>query len=399
MITVAQPTKERAKSGSKSPTVVGAKQAALATGNTLALRFGLIFGLLAMAVGAITTLIVIAKIAPGVAEKNIEAVQQGRIFGFSLTLFVTIVSAIFGFVLGGKLSSRIRELGQAVQKIGRGGGEVRIRVAGKDEVAGLGRSLQYLASDLTALMAEIARQEVQGGGALATMDQQVRQLRDRMLPPQLPAVAGYEVDGALSVGERGGLDYFDVVTAEGNTVCYLITGEGSNTMSVIAARMARDEVHRALAQGAMPRKALNQANKTLKQNLPAGACAKATLLQLSEDGAKLYQAGARTPLWICQRGEVLELAAEGLALGLDDGPVFEKSLRPQEVAISPGVRLVIVNDAGIRMAKLLELVGQHSSRHTAMFMNMVLGNLEQDAGEGGLREDVVLITAKRAGQV
>lgn len=79
--------------------------------------------------------------------------------------------------------------------------------------------------------------------------------------------------------------------------------------------------------------------------------------------------------------------------------MFEKSLRPQEVAISPGVRLVIVNDAGIRMAKLLELVGQHSSRHTAMFMNMVLGNLEQDAGEGGLREDVVLITAKRAGQV
>jgi hypothetical protein len=33
-----------------------------------------------------------------------------------------------------------------------------------------------------------------------------------------------------------------------------------------------------------------------------------------------------------------------------------------------------------------------------MFMNMVLGQLEQDAGEDGLREDLLLLTAKKAGQ-
>ena len=107
---------------------------------------------------------------------------------------------------------------------------------------------------------------------------------------------------------------------------------------------------------------------------------------------------ARAPLWICQRGETLELAAEGLALGLDDGPVFDRALRPQELQMSPGVRLVLVNEAGLRLEKLLELVGQHSPRHTAMFMNMVLGNLEQGAGDDGLREDVILITAKKAAQ-
>ena len=136
----------------------------------------------------------------------------------------------------------------------------------------------------------------------------------------------------------------------------------------------------------------------LKTNLPSGVCAKATLLQLRDGDAKLYQAGARSPLLICQRGEVLELNAEGIAIGLDDGPVFEKSLRPQEIAMSPGTRLVLGNDALHRSEGLLGLLRQHSPRHTNMFMNMVLGSIEQDAGEDGLREDVVLLTVKKAGQ-
>ena len=116
------------------------------------------------------------------------------------------------------------------------------------------------------------------------------------------------------------------------------------------------------------------------------------------DGCKLYQAGARTPLLICQRGDVLELNAEGIAIGLDDGPVFEKSLRPQEIAMSPGTRLVLGNDALLRTEGLLDLLRQHSPRHARMFMNVVLGTIEQDAGADGLREDVLLITVKRAGQ-
>ena len=94
---------------------------------------------------------------------------------------------------------------------------------------------------------------------------------------------------------------------------------------------------------------------------------------------------------------MLELNAEGIALGLDDGPVFEKSLRPQPIDMSPGVRLVFGNDALLRADDLLDLVPQHSPRHTNMFMNMLLGSIEQGAGDDGLREDVVLITVKKEG--
>ncbi|MCA8963700.1 MAG: SpoIIE family protein phosphatase [Planctomycetes bacterium] len=324
-------------------------------------------------------------------------VSRGWQVGLGLSALLAVLSAGTGWVLGGKIATRITDVGLGVSKLGRGGSEVRVRVAGDDEVAALGRAVQFLATDL----AELLRgQDEAGGVAHVSMDPQVRQLRDKVLPHGLGGVPGYEVDGALGAGSRGGLDYFDLVIGgdPAQTVLYVVSAEGHGALAVFACRLARDELHRALGTGATPRKSLAHVNKVLKNNLPAGCCAKASLLQITEGGAKLYQAGARSPLLICQRGEVLELNAEGLALGLDDGPVFEKSLRPQEVAMSPGIRLVLGNDALLRQEGVLDLLRQHSPRHTNMFMNMVLGSLEQDAGDDGLREDVVLLTVKKAGQ-
>ena len=44
---------------------------------------------------------------------------------------------------------------------------------------------------------------------------------------------------------------------------------------------------------------------------------------------------------------------------------------------------------------LREIVQAHSPKHTTPFMNLVLGQIESDAGKEGLREDLVLLTIKR----
>lgn len=372
-----------------------ARKGSKATGK-LATPLALTGGIVGLGGSLLVALAVVNNLAGYVPTAEQAAV--GKIWGIALLLaaVAAVASAAAGFVLGGRLGARITEIGLAVSKLGRGGVEVRVRDAGNDEIGALGRSVQYLASDLAALLAD---QEKQGGALHVSMDPMVKQLRDRVAPQRLAGAPGFEVDGALGNGSRGGLDYYDAVDQgpEG-TVIYHVGAEGHGALAVYACRAARDELQRALAQNATPRKALAHANKVLKQNLPAGCCAKASLLQLAEGNAKLYQAGVRAPLLICQRGDVLELNAEGIALGLDDGPVFEKSLRPQDIAMSPGTRLVLGNDALHRCDGLLDLLRTHSPRHTNMFMNMVLGSIEQDAGADGLREEILLITVKKAGQ-
>jgi len=322
-----------------------------------------------------------------------EAEVAGKAWGVGL-LLALVAAAIVAVVLytqASSLGTRVTDLALAVAKVGRRGADVRIRNAGNDEITALGRAVQYLASDTQALM----EQQGDAGGAPATVDPQVRELRDKVLPEYLAEVPGFELDGALEAGSRGGLDYFDAVAGDGGGVVFLVVGEGVGPISVLAGRMARDELMRAFQQGATPRKALAHTNRVLHKALPRGACAQATVLQLEGDEAKLYQAGSRVPLWICSGGEVSELSADGLALGLDEGPVFEKGLRPEKVPMPVGVRLVLTNDAGVRAQEFLDLVAEHSPKHTAAFMNMVLGGFASEVGE--LREDVVLITAKRSG--
>ena len=345
--------------------------------------------------GMLVTVAVVQNMSGATADP--DAISQGWMAGLGLSILSSVLCGAAAMVAGGKVATRIGDIGLAVSKLGRGGSEVRVRVSGNDEVSKLGQSVQYLATDLAALLSS----QEESGGAPVSMDPLVKQLRDKTVPQAPPRVPGYEVDAAMSSGSRGGLDYFDIVVSpedETQAVAYVVTAEGGGALAVYACRLARDELHRALDQGAMPRRALAHANKVMQKRLPSGACAVATLMQMSSGGCKLYQAGARTPVLICQRGEVLELNAEGIALGLDDGPVFEKSLRPQEIEMSPGVRLVFGNEALLRAEGLLELLPRHSPRHTNMFMNMLLGSIEQDAGQDGLREDVVLITVKKDSQ-
>lgn len=306
----------------------------------------------------------------------------------SLVAALVVGGTVFG--LGSGLASRITDLTLAVSKMGRGT-KAAVRVTGNDELTLLGRTL-------SALSAEMAGQgEAEDGSAAVDRDPQIRELRDKTLATGAPpGIAGFEIDASLSAGSRGGLDYFDCHADEGRVVLFLI-GCGSNSAaSVLAARMARDELIRALGTGATVRKAMAHTNRVLHRALPRGVCALATVVEVSGEEAKIYQAGARVPVLLCSAGALEDLTAEGLALGLDSGPVFENGLRPNTVAMAKGMRLVVLNDAANRNEDLVASVQQHSPKHTSAFMNMVLGELEQAAGGDGLREDAVVLTVKRS---
>jgi len=320
-----------------------------------------------------------------------DRVTLGYTLSVVLALVGGLVVATVVYFQTAGVAARLREIATSVNKLGHGA-EVRVRVSGNDEVTDLGRAVHHLATDV----ASLGKASDDEGSLSLAFDPQIRELRDRTLPQGLASADGLELDAALSPGSRGGLDYFDGVVKDGRVVLFLLSAEGKGATAAIGVRMARDEVLRALNAGATARKALTHANARLHSNLPRGACAVATLLQLEAGEAKIYQCGARVPVLLCARGEVSEISAEGIALGLDEGPVFEKGLRSHKLQLASGTRLVLLNDAGLHQPDVVDIVREHSPKHTAPFMNMVLAAIEEEAGEEGLREDVVLITAKKS---
>jgi hypothetical protein len=359
----------------------------------LALRFGAILGgAVLVAALALTTLLLQTMGGAVDSAGERELASRTWMLGLALCGVLGVVVGGLAWALGNSVAQRLIDLGLAVNKLGRGAAAVRVRVAGNDEVTSLGASIQYLASDLSAMFEE----QEKAGTLQAGFDPQVRALRDRALPAEgLAAVEGFEVDAAVASGSRGGLDYFGGVSKDGLAVLYLISAEGTGALAIFACRLARDELQRALEAGATARKAMAHTNRVLHRVLPPAVCAKAALLELGQEEVKLYQAGTHAPALRCAAGAVEEVTAEGLALGLDEGPVFEKQIRSTRVPVAPGVRLVLTNEAGHRHEALRDLVQEHSPKNTAAFMNMVLGALESEAGSDGLREEIALVTAKR----
>ncbi len=356
----------------------------------MGIRVALVCGGAAFIGAVLAVILLVTNISAALRQVD-GALNHAWTLGLILAGLVGVLVGLVAWLYGAGIGSRGTDLGLAVAKLGRGGTEVRVRSRGNDEVTALSRAVQYLASDLAALAVEQT-----DGGTSGALDSRVREIRDRTLPESMESFEGYEVDGTVMAGHRGGLDYYDGVPCDLGLVLFLVSAEGTGPAAVLACRMARDEILRALKAGAVPRKALAHTNRVLHRNLPQGVCAKATLVQLGSEEAKLYQAGARAPLLVCAAGEVTEREAEGLALGLDKGPVFEKGLRSVKIPVTAGVRLVLVNEAALRVPAFESLVQTHSPKHTVPFMNLVLSSVEEEAGQGGLREDVILVTAKRS---
>jgi Stage II sporulation protein E (SpoIIE) len=377
-------TKSRSKSSSRSRSGRGGR-------GKLAMRLALVSGGSAAVALLLIGLALVHNVGAWVSPTHADRVTLGYTLSFVLALVGGVIVGTIVYFQAAALSTRLREVAMSVNKLGHGA-EVRVRVSGNDEITDLGRAVHHLATDF----ADLGKAQGDEGSLSLAFDPQIRELRDRTVPQGLGAVDGLELDAALSPGSRGGLDYFDAVAKDGRVVLFLVSAEGKGATAAIAVRMARDELLRALESGATARKSLAHVNARLHKSLPRGACAVATLLQLEADEAKIYQCGARVPVLLCARGEVQELSAEGIALGLDEGPVFEKGLRSQKVQLTSGTRLVLLNDAGLHQPEVIDIVAEHSPKHTAPFMHMVLGAIEEEAGDEGLREDVVLITAKKA---
>ena len=124
--------------------------------------------------GLLVAVAVVQNLAGSIEDP--DAVSKGWQVGLGLAVLCAAVCGGAAWVFGGKLATRITDIQLAVSKLGRGGSEVRVRYSGNDEVTKLGSSVQYLASDLAALLST----QEEAGGAPTSMDPMVKQLRDEV---------------------------------------------------------------------------------------------------------------------------------------------------------------------------------------------------------------------------
>jgi serine phosphatase RsbU (regulator of sigma subunit) len=96
---------------------------------------------------------------------------------------------------------------------------------------------------------------------------------------------------------------------------------------------------------------------------------------------------------------------EGIALGFDKGPVFDRSLEIQRVPLEPGDSLVLVNTGAVSLTNeagqelgekafykyVMALAGEPAEH----FLERLKGALVKYAGERALPRDVSIVSVRR----
>ena len=322
-----------------------------------------------------------------------------------VTLAVILVGALVAWLIGNAVSHPLALIVEDIAQIARGNLRHRTRVRTGGEVQLLARSIDRMAVELEAAQ-----------GAALEQSQRDRELalagdvREALLPQSIPALPGYSIV-ALHIGSPSpGGDFHDFVEYEDGRVGLLVCDvSGRGVPGAMIGAVARSYLRAELAHSDDVEQAFARVNRELARDLRRGMFVSAlfVLVDPREGVATVACAGHKLALvrYTAEDKKIRVVHPEGIALGFDKGPVFERALKPLKVPIERGDRLVLSTTGAVQVASpageelgekgFFRLVLQSASRPSQSMLAALQQGLEAHAAGAPFPNDISTVAITR----
>jgi sigma-B regulation protein RsbU (phosphoserine phosphatase) len=260
-------------------------------------------------------------------------------------LFVTVaglvllVGVVVAYVIAQRVARPIEVLADDVRTIARGNLRHRTRAHGGGEVGSLASAIDRMAASL----AEAQQAEVELG--VRERERAVAlEVQEALLPQRTPAVRGYDIAAHyIGAAEPGG-DFHDFIeTTDGRIVALVADVSGEGVPAALIGGTARAYLRAMISQGGDLSAALVRANREIARDVRRGMAITALVAALDPRTGELEvaSAGHKLPLLMASGAKLAKVHPEGIALGFDRGPVFERGLATKRLQLAPGDRVVL----------------------------------------------------------
>lgn len=321
------------------------------------------------------------------------------------TLAVILVGALVAYMVGRAVARPLEVIVDDIATIARGDLRHRTRVRAGGEIMLLAKSVDRMAGNLESAQAaqlELSVREREIGLA--------GEVREALLPQTTPKVAGYDI-GALHIDcPTPGGDFHEFLELEGGRVALLVCDvSGRGIPGAMIGGIARSYLRAELARTNDIAEALHRANGQIARDVRRGMFVTALYVVLDpKDGtATVACAGHKVPLirYAAADKKIRLLQPEGIALGLDKGPVFQRALQIQRIPVEPGDRIVIANTGSVQVRNaageelgekaFYRAVLQLAPQPTADVLARLQGELEKHAAGEPFPNDISIVTLAR----
>lgn len=229
-----------------------------------------------------------------------------------------------------------------------------------------------------------------------------------MLPPSVPHIKGLDIASFSQPAREVGGDYYDFVP-HGDSRLGIIIGDvsGKGMPAALYMTMTKGLVQAVGGSETSPKRALTAINKQFRKASDAYSFISLLYAVIDADARKLvFSSAGHTPMIHHSEGKTSYVKARGMAVGIEDGRLFDRVVGEHELEIKSGDTFVLYTD-GITEAmnasqetfgeqRLLDLVAGNGDADAAALLNRIQEAYSAFVGSEEQSDDMTAVVIRAA---
>ncbi len=236
------------------------------------------------------------------------------------------------------------------------------------------------------------------------------EIQSNLVPKRMLKVPGYDIGAYYRPSKEVGGDYYDFIEINEDLEGLIVADvSGKGIPGSLVMSMARAFIRMEAERGhnTSPGDTLAKANRMLAQDIKKGMFVTALYAILNKKTNELTVASAgHNPMivWRAASNTVELVNPNGIALGFDKGPVFERSVKEERLVLDHGDRIVMFTDGTVEAMNAKneefgdkpfeDLIQQLATRDSNQMLNLLIKSLDEHKGAAPQSDDITIVTLR-----
>lgn len=336
------------------------------------------------------------------SRKEIDTEVRNLMYKIALFGLVFVGAGIaFSLFLASAVSSPINVLVRDMDIVARGDLDHETRPQTRDEIGLLAREFNRMTRNLREARAQ--EREVE---RLNSELKLAEEIHAQLMPEKLPNLPGYDIFTCYHCAKEVGGDYYDFIPVDQEHLAFVIADvSGKGIPGSMVMGTTRTILLMMAAMNLSPADVLSKTNHWVSRDIKRGMFVTAMYVILNVRTREMKVASAGHNPMVVYRAATKShelVRPNGIALGFDKGPIFNRTVREQSLKLNRGDRVVLYTDGVPECMNenheewgdesLYTFVDRYADQTSKKFVRLLTAELRKHQGNADQHDDITVTT-------
>jgi serine phosphatase RsbU (regulator of sigma subunit) len=348
-----------------------------------------------------------ANVRVDIDSRGVDNVRQNLAVAITISVLIAIaVVIVVANWLAGSITRPVHILLKDMQVVARGDLEHQTKPHSSDEIGILAHEFNRMTENLKEAQSALVEQEK------AEYELSIaREVQKQLLPAEPPLITGFECADFYKGAKAVSGDYYDFIPLGNGLWGFIVadvSGKGipGSMVMAVTRTIVRLIANRHQSHAA---ETLKETNRLIAKQIKRGMFVTSFYAILDErTGTLTYASAGHNPMVIyraASRG--CELATgKGIALGFNEGPIFDKTIEEHRTILKPGDAIVIYTDGFPEAMNaqnqefgddhFYQMIAQAGHLDARTLIQRLVDAVAKHRGDAEQSDDLTLITVRKA---